>query len=78
MRDVLSIKHVYIVQEEDTATSHFHVWLFPRYPWMEKEFGLKIESVKPIMKYAENNMKNADNLSEIENATQKLRQSFLV
>jgi diadenosine tetraphosphate (Ap4A) HIT family hydrolase len=76
MREALNIEHVYVVQEEDTTSSHFHVWLFPRYLWMKESFGSKIESVKPIMKHAIENMKDSDNLNEIDNATQKLKQFF--
>ena len=76
IRKALDIEHIYIVQEEDTTSSHFHVWLFPRYSWMKEKFGSKIESVKPIMKYAIENMKDADNLSKIDHATQKLKQFF--
>ena len=76
MREALDIDHVYIVQEEDTTTSHFHVWLFPRYSWMEKKFGSKIQSIKPIMEYAIDNMKSEDNLIKIDKTTQKLKQFF--
>lgn len=76
MKKALDIEHIYIVQEEDTTTSHFHVWLFPRYQWMKDKFGRKIESVKPIMEYARENMKTADNLEVVDAATQKLKQFF--
>lgn len=76
MRKALAIEHVYIIQEEDTTTSHFHVWLFPRYEWMKEKFGRKIESVKPIMEYARKNMKTENNIQEVEIATQKLKQFF--
>ena len=55
MRECLKIKTVYLIQEEDA--SHFHLWLFPRYDWM-KQFGKKIKSVKPIMKWAQEKSKN--------------------
>jgi diadenosine tetraphosphate (Ap4A) HIT family hydrolase len=74
MRKALKIKHVYVVQEEDTTTSHFHVWLFPRYQWMEKKFGRKIQSVRPIMEYARKSMKTRGNLKKVDTATQKLKQ----
>ena len=77
MRKALDIEHVYIVQEEDTTTSHFHVWLFPRYQWMKDKFGRKIESVKPIMEFARGNLKTETNLQAVDTATQKLQQFFL-
>lgn len=66
MRNALGIEHVYIIQEEDTTTSHFHVWLFHRYQWMKDKFGRKIESVKPIMEYARENMKTSENLDVVD------------
>jgi len=72
MRKALKIGHVYIIQEEDTTTSHFHIWLFPRYKWMEKKFGRKIQSVRPIMEYARKTMKTPGNLKKIDAATKKM------
>ncbi len=63
MRDVLNIEEVYFFQNEDTDHG-FHFWMFPRQQWMEK-FGRKIESVRPIMKYAEEHMANDDIFREI-------------
>ena len=75
LRQVLSIKVVYLIQEEDTS-HHFHVWVFPRYDWMTKKFGQKIQSVRPIMEYARENLKTTNNLKRVETATQKLKQFF--
>lgn len=75
MREALRIETVYVVQEEDTA-HHFYVWLFPRYKWMQKQFGTKIQSVRPIMEYAREYMKTNQNLKEVEEATKKLREYF--
>ena len=58
MKDILGIENVYLFQNEDTE-HNFHVWMFPRHPWMEK-FGRKIESVRPIMLYAKENMERED------------------
>ena len=33
LRQTVAVHTVYIIQEEDAK--HFHVWLFPRYDWME-------------------------------------------
>jgi len=40
---------------------------------MEK-FGRKIESVKPIMDYAEKNMQNQENIDKIKQYVNKLKQ----
>lgn len=74
-RKVLGIEVIYLVQEEDTS-HHFHVWMFPRFDWMEEKFGRKIQSVRPIMQYARENMKTKINIQEVETATQKLKQFF--
>lgn len=51
MSDVLHIKDVYLFQNEDSVHG-FHLWLFPCHEWM-KDFGTKIESVRPIMQHAQ-------------------------
>lgn len=51
MREVLGIENVYLFQNEDTQ-HNFHLWMFPRYEWMD-ELGVKIQSVRTIMNYAE-------------------------
>jgi len=50
MRELLDIQDVYTIQNEDTE-HNFHVWLFPRYEWME-QFGRGIDSVRTIMEHA--------------------------
>lgn len=74
-RHVLGIEVVYLVQEEDTS-HHFHVWMFPRYDWMEEKFGRKIQSVRPIMEYTRENLNTEENTQKVEIATQKLKQFF--
>lgn len=65
MREVLDIQTVYTIQNEDTE-HNFHVWLFPRYPWMEK-FGRGIDSVRAIMNHA----REERNTKEIRNKVKK-------
>ena len=75
LRKALDVKVVYLIQEEDTS-HHFHVWIFPRYDWMAKKFDHKIQSVRPIMEYARENLKTASNLKKVVTAAQKLKQFF--
>ncbi len=75
MRQALGIEVVYLIQEEDTS-DHFHVWMFPRYPWMAEKFGKKIQSVRPIMEYAREHLKTPENLKRVGEATEKLKQYF--
>lgn len=77
LRETLGIDIVCIIQEEDTS-HHFHVWIFPRYPWMEEQFGRKIESVRPIMEHARSHMKTNENLKIIEEANLQMRAYFEV
>jgi len=71
MRDILDIETVYLFQSEDSRHG-FHLWMFPRYQWME-QFGRKIESVKPIMNYAKENMVNEETFQQVKEAVAKMR-----
>lgn len=51
MREVNGCDEVYLFQNEDSQHG-FHLWLFPRYDWME-QYGRKVQSLRPIMEYAE-------------------------
>ena len=69
-RKVLDIEYVYYFYNEDT-THHFHTWIVPRYEWMY-EFGRSIESVRPVLLYARNQMNDEENMSEVIAAIKKL------
>ena len=71
MKEVLGIEDVYVFQNEDTEHG-FHVWLFPRHDWMES-FGRKIESVRPIMKFAFAERSAEPYLSQVKDAAKKVR-----
>ena len=71
MRDVLHIDDVYLFQNEDTE-HNFHVWLFPRHKWMER-FGRKIQSVRPIMNYAVENMSIDDVAKQVKDCVTKMQ-----
>lgn len=75
MRDAMGIKTIYLVQEEDTS-HHFHLWTFPRYDWMAEKFGKKIESVRPIMRYCQENLKTEKIIREIEDSIRLLKDYF--
>jgi len=59
----LGIEVVYYFYNEDT-THHFHLWMVPRYEWM-KEFGNSVESLRPVLLHARNNMNNEKNLNNV-------------
>ncbi len=71
MMDILKIEEVYFFQNEDTEHG-FHLWIFPRHAWMEK-FGRKIQSVRPIMNYAKENMLSDNILKEVEDYVEKMK-----
>jgi len=71
MFEVLGIKDVYLFQDEDTS-HNFHLWIFPRHSWME-EFGRKIQSVRPIMNYAKENMITDVLIKEVKEHVKKIR-----
>lgn len=75
MRQAFDVQVVYLIQEEDTS-DHFHVWIFPRYDWMAEKFGRKIQSVRPIIEYARENMKTSENLKNVDEAMEKMKTYF--
>lgn len=75
MKDVLGIEKVTIIQEENSLTSHFHVWLFPWHDWM-KTHGSKLQDIKNLMKYAKENFSDKKHLDKIKKIGQKLKSKF--
>ena len=73
-REFLDIEYVYYFYNEDT-THHFHTWLVPRYDWMY-EFGRSVESVRPVLLHARNNMNNNANIKEVMSALDVLKKKL--
>ena len=71
MKDILGIEDVYLFQDEDSRHG-FHLWMFPRHQWME-QFGRKIESVRPIINYAKENMANEEVFQQVKESAAKMR-----
>ncbi|GGA78545.1 HIT family protein [Ornithinibacillus halotolerans] len=69
-RKVLGIDYVYYFYNEDT-THHFHTWMVPRYEWMY-EFGRSVESVRPVLLHARNEMNSEENRKEVMQAIEAL------
>lgn len=72
MGEVLKIEDVYLFQNEDSVHG-FHLWLFPRHDWM-KDFGIKIESVRPIMQHAQSLEITDELLAEVKEAARQMRE----
>ncbi|MFJ5768735.1 HIT family protein [Psychrobacillus sp. NPDC093180] len=73
-REVLGIDHVYYFYNEDT-THHFHTWMVPRYEWMDSS-GRSVESVRPALLYARNEMNEEANLNEVIKGINALKKGF--
>lgn len=71
MRSALGIAEVYFFQNEDSAYG-FHLWMFPRHPWMER-FGRKIQSVRPVMEHAKEHMADEKTIAAVKAAAEKIR-----
>lgn len=73
-RDTLGIEYVYYFYNEDTS-HHFHTWLVPRYEWMY-EFGRSVESVRPVLLHARNNMNDEENRRKVLTAIEILKKEL--
>ncbi len=73
-RNLFGIEKVYYFYNEDTI-HHFHLWMVPRYEWMY-EFGKSVESVRPVLLHARNNLNNEENMKEVIAAINKLREEL--
>ncbi|MBM7662191.1 diadenosine tetraphosphate (Ap4A) HIT family hydrolase [Bacillus mesophilus] len=73
-REVLGIESVYYFYNEDT-THHFHTWMVPRYEWMY-DFGRSVESLRPVLLHARNNMNNKENLKDVMSAIEALTEEL--
>lgn len=73
MREVLGIEYVVLYQNEATEWNDFHIWLFPRYGWMKK-FSEKMESIKPIIHYAKENMADEATIQEVRYAVTRMKE----
>ncbi|WP_054955574.1 HIT family protein [Paenibacillus dakarensis] len=73
-RERLGIDKVYYFYNEDT-THHFHLWMVPRYEWMEA-FGGSVESLRPVLLHARNQMNNEENMKAVFEGIDELREAL--
>lgn len=71
LNEISDIKEVTIIQEE--RSNHFHVWLFPRYDWMDDLFEKSLTDIRKIMHYVKLNMNNEENIKEVLSTADFLR-----
>lgn len=72
MKEALKIESVILFENENTE-HNFHVWLFPRYVWMEK-FGNKMKSAPEIVEYAKNNMITDEVIKEVRGCVESMKE----
>lgn len=63
LESIDDIKEVSIIQEE--RSSHFHLWLLPRYQWMDDICINSLSTIREIMNYARENCKTTKYINEI-------------
>jgi diadenosine tetraphosphate (Ap4A) HIT family hydrolase len=71
LNNIADIKEVTIIQEE--RSGHFHLWLLPRYEWMNEQFTNSLSTVREIMAYSKNNLKSEENIENILLEVEKIR-----
>jgi diadenosine tetraphosphate (Ap4A) HIT family hydrolase len=71
MKILFGILDAYFFQNED-SNHGFHIWIFPRHPWMDQIAGRKIQSVRPIMEHAVKHV-TKELLEEIRTANNQMR-----
>lgn len=74
-RTLLGIDKVYYFYNEDT-THHFHLWMVPRYEWMY-QFGSSVESLRPVLLHARNNMNDEENMRSVIEGIEILRDGLM-
>ena len=73
-RQRMQIESVYYFYNEDT-THHFHLWMVPRYEWMEA-FGRSVESLRPVLRHAREERNDEPNRQLVLQGIETLRQGL--
>jgi diadenosine tetraphosphate (Ap4A) HIT family hydrolase len=63
LKNIVDIKEVNMIQEE--RSKHFHLWLLPRYNWMDEKFPYSLSAIREIMTFSKNNCKTDHHIKEI-------------
>ena len=63
LKNIKDINEVSIIQEE--RSGHFHLWLLPRYEWMDEKFENSLSTVREIFFYAKDNYKTEKNITDV-------------
>lgn len=69
------ILDVTLVQEE--RSGHFHLWLFPRYAWMNKLFPASLSSIRAVMAYVKEHRNSPAHLQLMLAEVAAIKQRFM-
>ena len=61
---------------EEKENRHFHIWIMPRYKWMEDKFGNITQNIGNIFKYAKSDMRTEEVFNQINNITNLVKMKF--
>ena len=65
-----------VIFEEKTNT-HFHIWIMPRYQWMEELVGNIRDNIGKIFEYAKINLRTSENYKQIKEITNIIKREFI-
>jgi diadenosine tetraphosphate (Ap4A) HIT family hydrolase len=75
LRRLEDIQAVTIIHEE--RSSHFHLWLLPRYAWMDAKFAHSLTSIREMMRDAKENRKTPAVVQEILACVELLKKELM-
>lgn len=73
IKKICNVKEITLVQEE--RASHFHIWIFPNYSWMNEKIGKGITYLRDICEYSKTNA-NKDIIEEVLYIAKKAKEYF--
>jgi diadenosine tetraphosphate (Ap4A) HIT family hydrolase len=74
LKGIEDIKEISIIQEE--SRGHFHLWLLPRYEWMNNIYSNSLSSIREMMVYMQNSHKTEENIKDILANIEFIKESF--
>ena len=74
LQRLVDIQAFTLIQEERSA--HFHLWLLPRYAWMDGKFAHSLTSIREMMQSTKENRKTPEAVQEILAGVELLRKEI--
>ena len=62
---------------EEKPNHHFHIWILPRYDWMQELVGDITDNLGKVFEYAKINLKTKENFQAIEEITQLVKNKLV-